>query len=94
MYDESRTYDAETLRERLMAPEPMQRATALHALEVELEHCSPEVRSRLASEVERFAARGMPYYQRQDRHFQAWVSRAVAYWEELHSANAGLPNAP
>lgn len=85
MRPEPSTMDALTLRERLMAPEPMPRATALHALEEEIEHqqrASP-AQAALAHAAARFVERGIPYYSTQDPHYQAWVSKAVSYWEKL-----------
>ncbi len=70
----------------LMAPEPMQRLRALHELEVALASYQSEPGSRFAQEAQRFADRGVPYYDREDRHFQAWVRKAVSYWERLHGA--------
>lgn len=74
--------DSQSLREQLMAPNPMQRAMALHALEVEVER---HAAGGLSSEVSRFTARGIPYYALHDPHFQGWVGKAVQYWEKLHS---------
>ncbi len=83
--------DADSLREQLMAPEPMQRARGLHALELEVEKLLPSQPSALVVAAQRFAARGIPYYQRQDRHFEQWVARAVSYWERLHGASGTAP---
>ena len=74
--------DSQSLREQLMAPNPMQRAMALHALEVEVER---HAAGGLSSEVTRFTSRGIPYYALHDPHFQGWVGKAVQYWEKLHS---------
>ena len=79
---------SDSLRERLMAPDPMQRALALHELEVEVERHACQSRGGLTHEVTKFAARGIPYYALHDPHFQDWVGKAVAYWEKLHSAAA------
>ena len=76
----------DTLRQQLMASDPMQRAMALHALEIEVERCAASSRAALRHEAERFAARGIPYYALHDRHFQDWVGKAVSYWERLHDA--------
>lgn len=76
--------DSSTLRERLMAPEPMPRVKALHALEaVGLEESASPARAALAQAVAKFVERGIPYYSKQDPHYRAWVSKAVAYWEKL-----------
>ena len=77
--------DCDALRQQLRAPDPMQRAMALHALEVEVERSAPRP---LANEVMRFTERGIPYYALHDPHFCDWVSKAVSYWERLHSAPA------
>lgn len=74
--------DAAALRTQLMAAEPMQRAMALHAIELELTRSHGATRA-FAKEVENFTARGIPFYAPQDRHFCDWVARAVAYWEKL-----------
>lgn len=80
--------NASTLRERLLAPEPMPRIMALHALEEEIEHVQGGDASTtaLASAAARFVERGIPYYNAQDPHYQAWVGKAVSYWEKLHGS--------
>lgn len=78
--------DAASLRQQLTARDPMQRAIGLHALEVEVGRCSSGANASLSQEAARFAARGIPYYALDDRHFQHWVGRAVSYWERLHRA--------
>jgi hypothetical protein len=77
--------DSASLRQQLMAADPMQRAMALHALEIEAERAAP-ARQSLCQEAARFASRGIPYYALHDRHFQDWVGKAVSYWERLHAA--------
>ncbi|MEW6708152.1 MAG: hypothetical protein AB1430_25190 [Pseudomonadota bacterium] len=77
--------DADLLRAQLMAPDPMQRVMALHALEQEAEQGKA---AKLAGQVEAFAARGIPYYNPQDPHYQAWVGRALEFWRKLHEPNA------
>ena len=82
--------DCDALREQLLAPDPMQRVMALHALEVEVARGGPRP---LANEVMRFTERGIPYYALHDPHFCDWVSKAVSYWERLHStATASKPS--
>lgn len=79
--------DAIAFREGLMAPQPMPRFVALHALEEEIEHSShggDASSVALAHAAARFVERGIPYYNVQDPHYQAWVSKAVSYWEKLH----------
>jgi hypothetical protein len=78
--------DCDALRQQLCAPDPMQRAMALHALEVEVERGGP--RPSLVNEVLRFTERGIPYYALHDPHFCDWVSKAVSYWERLRSASS------
>ncbi|MBC7700486.1 hypothetical protein [Aquabacterium sp.] len=73
---------AQTLRAQLMAPEPVQRVNALHALELELVEASPHA---VAEELEAFAARGIPYYAPDGPAYREWVGKAVAYWEQLHA---------
>jgi hypothetical protein len=75
--------DAAQLRERLMAAEPMQRFTALHALDCVLKHCARPPNPRLAQEIEDFIARGMPFYSSVDPHYLEWVDQAVEYWDRL-----------
>jgi len=84
MHEDACVADAQTLRRQLMAPDPMQRALALHALEVELDRCACERRGHLTQEISKFTARGIPYYALNDPHFQDWVGKAVSYWERLH----------
>jgi hypothetical protein len=76
--------DTTALRAQLMAADPMQRAMALHAIELELTRSHAQPSRALAREVEDFTARGIPFYAPQDRHFRDWVARAVSYWEKLH----------
>lgn len=85
--------DAAILRERLLAPEPMPRIMALHALEEEIEQLQGGSAAcvALANAAARFVERGIPYYNLQDPHYQAWVSKAVSYWEKLHGS-AGRTN--
>ncbi|MBA3591610.1 hypothetical protein [Methylibium sp.] len=80
--------DTTALRAQLMAADPMQRAMALHTIELELKggHAVPS--RAFAKEVENFTARGIPFYAPQDRHFRDWVARAVSYWEKLRSGSA------
>lgn len=77
--------DASTLREHLMAPQPMPRVAALHVLEEGIEHLQggDAASVALANAAARFVERGIPYYNVQDPHYQAWVSKAVSYWEKL-----------
>ncbi|HET7792632.1 MAG TPA: hypothetical protein VFL64_04540 [Rhizobacter sp.] len=86
MSSASSTMNASMLRECLMAPQPMPRFTALHAIEEEvaLEPGASPARVALAHAAARFIERGIPYYSAQDPHYRAWVSKAVSYWERLH----------
>lgn len=79
------TLNLEGLRAQLMARDPMQRFCALHTLEVEAEQGGG---GKLAGQVEAFAARGIPYYAPADPHYQAWVERALRYWQQLHTDSA------
>lgn len=83
----SSALDLEGLRAQLMAPDPMQRVCALHAIEVEAEQGGS---GKLAGQVEAFAARGIPYYAPTDPHYRAWVERALRYWQQVH-ADGALP---
>lgn len=74
--------DSRSLREHLLAPDPMQRAIALHAIELEAERCPQR---GLTQEAARFTARGIPYYALHDPHFNDWVGKAVSYWERMHA---------
>ncbi len=87
MNPQSDAADSQALRAQLMAPNPMERAIALHALEVELERNRSGHRCAIAGQAEKFAARGIPFYSPQDPHFCEWVGKAVGYWEQLHRAN-------
>jgi len=81
---ETSVIDSQTLRRQLMAPNPMQRAIALHALEVEVERCagpSPQ----LGNEVAKFVSRGIPFYALNDPHYCSWVGKAASYWDKLHA---------
>ncbi len=81
------TTTAQTLRAQLMAPEPIQRVHALHALELELS----EAPAAVAEELEAFAARGIPYYAPEEPAYREWVGKAVGYWEKLHAAPRAVP---
>lgn len=83
MHQDAPITDSSHLRERLMAPDPMQRAIGLHAIEIEAERCA---RRGLTQEASKFVARGIPYYALHDPHFNDWVGKAVSYWERLHAA--------
>ena len=88
MSSASTVTNSASLRESLMAPEPMPRFTALHALEgIELEAGASPSRVALAQAVARFVERGIPFYSTQDPHYQAWVSKAVSYWERLRASS-------
>ena len=80
---------AAALRAQLMATDPMQRAMALHAIELELSRGHAASSRAFAKEVENFTARGIPFYAPRDRHFRDWVSRAVSYWEKLRGGSQG-----
>ncbi len=75
---------AQTLRAQLMAPEPIQRVHALHALELGL----VEAPQAVAEELEAFASRGIPYYAPDEPAYREWVGKAVSYWEQLHAPKA------
>lgn len=81
--------DAAALRAQLMATDPMQRAMALHSIELELKRGHAASSRAFAKEVENFTARGIPFYAPQDGHFRDWVSRAVSYWEKLRGNTPG-----
>lgn len=76
--------NAESLRLQLMAPEPIQRARALHALECKLAQTGQN-RPRWAGEAERFVSRGLPFYQPQATQYGEWVERTVTYWQRLQT---------
>ena len=82
---ETSVVDSQTLRRHLMAPNPMQRAIALHALEVEVERCPGSGRAQLGNEVSKFVSRGIPFYALNDPHYCSWVGKAASYWDKLHS---------
>ncbi len=77
--------DSDTLREQLMAPNPMQRVSALHSLEVEAESGVADERAAVAQAAAKFAARGIPFYAVDDPHYKAWVGKAVDFWQRLHA---------
>lgn len=78
---ETPVLDAQTLRAELMAPQPMRRAMALHALEVELDHA--DAKRALSHQVASFVARGIPFYAPDDAHYREWVGKVVGYWQRL-----------
>lgn len=71
---------SQELRSELMAPEAIKRVHALHVLEMELEH-APE--SKVAKELEAFAARGIPFYSPEDPSYCEWVAKAISLWERV-----------
>lgn len=71
---------AQELRSELMAPEAVKRVHALHVLELEVEQV-PE--TKVAKEVEAFAARGIPYYSPEDPGYREWVAKAITLWERV-----------
>jgi hypothetical protein len=85
MHQDACVTDSSSLRQQLMAPDPMQRAIGLHALEVEAERRAYTHRG-LTQEASKFASRGIPYHALHDPHFNDWVGKAVSYWERLHAA--------
>lgn len=85
--------DSDTLRAQLMAPDPMQRVIALHSLELELGHKAALPDARLVGEVQKFTARGIPFYAPHGEHYRAWVIRVVDYWERLQSTNSPVGSA-
>lgn len=74
--------NADTLRRQLMAPEPIQRARGLHAVECALAQSGSQ-RARLATEAEKFISRGLPFYLPEAAQYTEWVDRTVGYWERL-----------
>lgn len=79
---------SQDLHAELMAPEAMKRVLALHAVEVEADKVGS---TPLVKAFTDFAARGIPFYSPQDPHYQAWVGKAVGYWEQLHGGAARAP---
>ncbi len=78
--------NSEALRRQLMAPEPIQRARGLHAVECLLAQSGGR-RARLATEAEKFVSRGLPFYLPEDAQYTEWVNRTVAYWERLQQTD-------
>lgn len=78
----------ESLRKNLMAPDPMHRTLALHALEIQVEQRAGQATKGLINEVVNFTARGIPFYSVRDPHFCEWVGQAVWYWQQLHAKKA------
>ena len=69
---------------RLMAPcEPFARHALLHSIELELGRlaCCP----KLASRVQHFVERGVPYFAPADAHYREWAAKAASLWDELHA---------
>ena len=84
MHPDPRPADPDTLRAQLTDPRPMQRALALHEIELAIERCPDDTaHARAAAEAARFAARGIPFYRPDDRKFLAWAERAVTLWQRL-----------
>jgi hypothetical protein len=68
---------------RLMAPcEPFARHALLHSIELELNRleCCP----KLATRVQHFVERGVPYFAPADAHYREWAAKAASLWDELH----------
>ena len=69
---------------RLMAPcEPFARHALLHSIELEIARleCCP----KLATRVQHFVERGVPYFAPADAHYRDWAAKAAALWDELHA---------
>jgi hypothetical protein len=69
---------------RLMAPcEPFARHALLHSMELELTRlaCCP----KLATRVQHFVERGVPYFAPADAHYRDWAAKAASLWDELHA---------
>ena len=79
---------AQALRAQLMAPQAIERVHALHALELELGDAPT---NPVATELEAFTARGIPYYAPDSPDYREWVAKAVGYWEQLHAADTHAP---
>jgi hypothetical protein len=84
---ETPVLDAQSLRTELMAPQPMRRAMALHALELGLDHADPK--RGLSQQVASFVARGIPFYSPEDAHYREWVAKVVSYWQRLNGGEPG-----
>lgn len=89
-FQHSALMDADTLRDRLMAREPMPRFSALHALESEIGRLRGSAHVALGKAASRFVQRGIPFNSPQDPHYQAWVGKAVSFWEQLRSTTRNL----
>jgi hypothetical protein len=69
---------------RLMAPsEPFARHALLHSMELELARlaCCP----KLATRVQHFVERGVPFFAPGDAHYRDWAAKAASLWDELHA---------
>lgn len=74
---------AHPVLERLLAPhEPFARHAVLHDLELQLARTRPK--AALATRVQQFVERGVPYFAPHDAHYRAWAAKAAQLWDELH----------
>jgi hypothetical protein len=69
--------------ERLLSPrEPFERHAVLHDLELQLARARPK--AALATRVQQFVERGVPYFAPHDAHYRAWAEKAAQLWDALH----------
>jgi hypothetical protein len=69
--------------ERLLShPQPFARHAVLHDLEQQLARARPK--AALATRVQQFVERGVPYFAPHDAHYRAWAAKAAQLWDELH----------
>jgi hypothetical protein len=90
----SPVFDAQSLRQQLMSPNPMERAVALHALEQAPVAGATPAQLAHAEACAQFAARGIPFYGLDCQDFLGWVDKAVELWEGLREAPAAARRTP
>ena len=77
---------------RLTAPEqPFSRHALLHDMELGLARLGPA--PGLATRVQHFVERGVPYFAPGDAHYREWAAKAAALWDELHQRNPSTAEA-
>lgn len=73
------------MSQHLFAADPNERISALFSIETEAKRMHSHLPATMLRRVERFAARGLPYYAPRHTAYRAWVAQAISYWEQLQS---------
>jgi len=72
---------------RLVAPalSPFDRHALLHDMQRDLTQLG--ACAGLATRVQHFVDRGVPYFAPGDAHYRAWAEKAAQLWDEVHATS-------